>query len=562
MSDGIQRDELEIDVCIVGGGPAGLAAAIHLAELAARHNQQVEAGGQGTKLDPSIAVLEKAAEPGHHMLSGAVMDPRGLDALLPGWREAGCPVEAPVGDDALFYLTSSRALRAPWTPPPLRNEGNYVVSLYRLVRWMAEQAEARGIDIFPGFPAASVLTEGDRIVGIRTGDKGIDKHGERRANFEPGVDIKARVTILCEGSRGNLTKQLVEERNLAGANPMTYGTGVKEVWKIPEGRVAPGAVYHTLGFPLDRSTYGGGWIYGMGEGKVSVGYVVGLDYANPYTDPHRLFQVFKTHPWVRSMLEGGEMLTYGAKTVPLGGWFSMPKRVLPGALIAGDGASFLNAERLKGIHLAIESGMMAARAAFEAILAGDASEAGLAGYDRSFAESRARGELYAVRNFHQGFQGGRWAGLLQAGLLMATGGRGLGGERTGVKPDHTHMKTLDSAAGPAYPDFKPDGTLTFDKLSDVYRSGTTHEEDQPSHLVVVDTDLCATRCVEEYGNPCQHFCPAAVYEMVEGEGPSGKKLQINASNCVHCKTCDVMDPYAQITWVPPEGGGGPKYVDL
>jgi len=562
MSDEIQRDELEIDVCIVGGGPAGLSAAIHLAELASRHNRDVEAAGQGTKLEPTVAVLEKSAEPGLHMLSGAVMDPRGLDALLPDWRSAGCPVEAPVGDDALFYLTSSRAWRAPWTPPPLRNEGNYVISLYHLARWMAEQAESRGVDIFPGFPAAAVLTEGDRIVGVRTGDKGIDKNGERKPNFEPGVDVKARVTLFCEGTRGNLTKQLIRERNLAGANPMTYGTGVKEVWQIPEGRVAPGTVYHTLGFPLDSSTYGGGWVYGMSGNKVSVGYVVGLDYRNPTTDPHRIYQVFKTHPWLRAMLEGGEMLTYGAKTVPLGGWFSMPKRVLPGALLAGDSASFLNAERLKGVHLAIESGMMAAEAAFEALLADDVSEAGLAGYDRRFAESRAKDELYGVRNFHQGFQGGRWAGLVNAGLLLATGGRGLG-DRTNVQPDPTHMRKQDEGNGPRFGDFKPDGVLTFDKLSDVYRSGTTHEEDQPSHLVVADTDLCADRCAREYGNPCQHFCPAAVYEMVEGETPSGKRLQINASNCVHCKTCDIADPYeGQITWVPPEGGGGPKYVDL
>jgi electron-transferring-flavoprotein dehydrogenase len=427
---------------------------------------------------------------------------------------------------------------------------------------MAEQAEKRGVDIFPGFPAAAVLTEGDTIVGVRTGDKGIDTHGNRKANFEPGVDVKARITVLGEGTRGNLTKSLTRERNLAGKIPQIYGAGIKEVWSVPEGRLRPGAVFHTLGFPMDTGTYGGGWIYGMGGNKASVGFVVGLDYANPRTDPHRVFQAYKTHPFVRGILEGGEMLTYGAKTVPLGGYFSMPKRVLPGALIVGDSGAFLNAERLKGIHLAIESGMMAAKAVFAALVAGDASVETLGEYDRLFAESRARRELHRVRNFHQGFQKGRWAGLAHSALLMVTGGRGLG-DRTDVKKDHAHMQPAAKAKRSAIgEDIAYDGALTFDKLSDVYRSGTQHEEDQPSHLVVSDTDVCAGRCVEEFGNPCQYFCPAAVYEMVDGSAASGKALRINASNCVHCKTCDIMDPYEIITWVTPEGEGGPKYVDL
>ncbi len=461
----------------------------------------------------------------------------------------------------MHYLTAGKAIKAPLTPPPLQNHGNFVVSLNRLARWLGDEAEKRGVDVFPGFPAVAVLTDGPQVTGVRTGDKGIDKHGNRKSNFEPGVDIKAKVTVFGEGSRGNLVKQLTRDRGLAGVNPQTYGTGVKEVWKVPAGRIAPGTVYHTLGHPLDASTYGGGWIYGMADDKVSVGFVVGLDYRNPATDPHHEFQRYKAHPFVRSILEGGEMLVYGAKTVPLGGWFSMPKRVLPGALIVGDAGAFLNAERLKGIHLAIESGMMAARAAFEALKAEDFSETSLALFDQIFARSPARDELYGVRNFHQGFSGGRWAGIVNAGLLMITGGKGLG-DRTGVAKDHTHMRKLSQIGGRPLERLKFDGKLTFDKLTDVYKSGTTHEEDQPSHLVVNDTDICAGRCVEEYGNPCQHFCPASVYEMVEGEAPSGKKLQINASNCVHCKTCDIMDPYQIITWVPPEGGGGPKYTDL
>ncbi len=559
MNEEIQRDELELDVLFVGAGPAGLAGAIHLADLVAEHNAAVEAGGGGTRLEPAIAVIEKAGEIGAHMLSGAVMDPRGLDALIPGWRDKDAPVEAEVGDDAMIYLTGGGSFRAPVTPPPLKNHGNYVVSLNRLAKWLGEQAESRGVDVFPGFPGASLLTEGAQIVGVRTGDKGIGKDGNRKSNFEPGVDLKAKVTVLAEGTRGNLTKQLVRDRDLAGTNPQTYGTGIKEVWKVPAGRVEPGTVYHTLGFPLPSSVYGGGWIYGMAGDKVSVGFVVGLDYKNPYTDPHHEYQKFKTHPFVKSLLEGGEMLTYGAKTVPLGGWFSMPRRVLPGALIVGDSAAFLNAERLKGIHLAIESGMMAAKAAFAALKADDYSARTLSEYDRLFAASAAREELHGVRNFHQGFQGGRWAGIMNAAVLMVTGGKGFG-DRTGVVEDYRHMARKDGAAPPERVKF--DGALTFDKLTDVYKSGTVHEEDQPSHLVVHDTDICAGRCVEEYGNPCQHFCPAAVYEMVEGDTPSGKKLQINASNCVHCKTCDIMDPYAIITWIPPEGGGGPKYTDL
>jgi len=377
------------------------------------------------------------------------------------------------------------------------------------------------------------------------------------------VDLKAKVTVLAEGTRGNLTKSVTRDRNLGGTSPQTYGTGIKEVWTVPDGRIQPGTVFHTLGFPVDSETYGGGWIYGMAGNKVSVGFVVGLDYKNPYTDPHRIFQAYKTHPFLREILNGGEMQTYGAKTVPLGGYFSMPRRVLPGALIVGDSAAFLNAERLKGIHLAIESGMMAAKAIYKALVVGDYGAETLSEYDRLFVDSRARDELYQVRNFHQGFQDGRWAGMFRAGLLMVTGGRAFGDKKS-VARDHTHMGPAGERAKATAigADVSFDGKLTFDKLSDVYKSGTMHGEDQPSHLVVADTDVCATRCTEEYGNPCQYFCPAAVYEMVDGDTASGKQLRINASNCVHCKTCDIMDPYELITWVTPEGGGGPKYVDL
>jgi len=562
MTDDIARDELELDVLFVGAGPAGLSGAIHLADRIAAHNEAVAAGGEGRALEPSIAVIDKAAEPGAHQLSGAVLDPRGLDALIPSWRDEGCPIEAPVGEDALYFLSSAKAHKAPWTPPSLRNEGNFVISLNRLTGWLAEQAEKRGVDVFPGFPAAAVLTEGDQITGVRIKDAGIDKHGERKSNFEPGPDLKAKVTVFGEGTRGSLTKVLSRERGLEGRVPQTYGTGVKEVWKLATGRVAPGTVYHLMGYPLDARTYGGGWLYGMSEDRISLGLVVGLDYRNPYTDPHKLFQMMKLHPWIRGMLEGGAMENYGAKTVPLGGWFSMPERVLPGGLIVGDAAAFLNAERLKGIHLAMESGMMAADAIFEALLAERYDREQLERYNELFEASAARTELHKVRNFHQGFHGGRLAGLVNAGVLMVTGGAGLTGDKTTVAADHTHMRRLGDGAARPLPAVAFDNALTFDKVTDVFHSGTKHEEDQPSHLLVNDRDICAGRCVEEYGNPCVHFCPAAVYEMVEGEAPSGKQLRINASNCVHCKTCDIMDPYQIITWVPPEGGGGPSYTNL
>ncbi len=329
MNEEIQRDELELDVVFVGAGPSGLAGAIHLADLVAAHNEQVEKSGEGRKLEPAIAVIEKSAEIGAHMLSGAVMDPRGLDALIPDWRDRDCPVESPVTDDSMHYLTAGGSLKAPLTPPPLQNHGNFVVSLYRLARWLGEEAEKRGVDVFPGFPAVAVLTDGPQIVGVRTGDKGIDKHGNRKSNFEPGVDIKAKVTVFGEGTRGNLVKQLTLDRGLAGVNPQTYGTGVKEVWQVPEGRIAPGAVYHTLGHPLDASTYGGGWIYGMADNKVSVGFVVGLDYRNPTTDPHHEFQRYKAHPFVRSILEGGRCWPTEPRPCPWGAGSPCPSGCSP-----------------------------------------------------------------------------------------------------------------------------------------------------------------------------------------------------------------------------------------
>jgi electron-transferring-flavoprotein dehydrogenase len=552
------REVLETDVLVVGGGPAGLAAAIRFKDLLAAHNETA-----GTKLDASVMVVEKGAEFGAHNLSGAVLDPVSLRELIPNFEAKGAPVSTPVTEDHVYFLTRGGRFGLPIVPPPLRNHGNYVVSLNQLVKWLAGQAESRGVDLLPGFPAAEVLYDGDVVVGVRTGDKGIDKHGQKKGNFEPGVDLRAKVTILAEGARGSLTKQVIPRLRLdAGKFPMVYSIGIKELWEVPAGRLAKGAVIHTMGFPLDSHTFGGGFVYGFTETRVSVGLVVGLDYRDPFLDPHALFQRFKEHPLLREMLAGGTMLRYGARTISEGGWYSIPRSYADGLLLVGEAAGYLNAMRLKGIHLGLKTGMLAAETALEALEAGDSSAATLKGFEEKVNASYVRKELWKVRNFHQGFKGGLLGGLVHSGLQMATGGRGL------VDPMTPSIESLADAHGSgttrdAFRRKKMDGVLTFDRVTDVYHSGTKHDEDQPAHLHVADTTVCETKCREDYGNPCEKFCPAAVYEMVpKGNEPKDLRLQINFSNCVHCKTCDVMDPYQIITWVTPEGGGGPRYDDL
>ena len=553
-----ERDTLEIDVLFVGAGPASLAGAYHLAKLVAKHN----ASG-GKKLEPSIAVLEKGKEIGSHALSGAVVDPRAFAEVYDDWQQA--PFEAPVGKEEVLYLTATGALPLPIIPPPMRNHGNYVASLGKLVRWMAGKCEGAGVDLFTEFPAALALVEDGRVVGVRTGDKGIDKHGKPKANHEPGVDIRAQVTVLGEGPRGTLVKQLDKAFDLhAGRNPQVYSIGVKEIWELPAGRVEPGMVMHTMGWPLDSRTFGGSFIYGMQGNQLIVGLVVGLDYRNPWTDPHLELQRLKTHPRIQKLLDGGKMTYYGAKALPEGGWYSMPRVAGDGFLLVGDSAGLVNSARLKGIHLAVKSGMLAAETIFEGLVAGELGRGALMRYEQKIEGSWLRDELWAVRNFHQAFDHGIYAGMLQAGIGMVTGGRGFGYKsRLPTEPGHTRMVKLTTEEGKRLPKPQPvvfDGKLTFDKLADVYNSGTSHEEDQPVHLLVHDTDICVDRCTVEYANPCQRFCPAAVYEMVDDPAArTGRRLQINASNCVHCKTCDVMDPYQIITWVPPEGGGGPNY---
>jgi electron-transferring-flavoprotein dehydrogenase len=558
----MERETLDFDVVFVGAGPANLSGALHLARLV---QQSKELG------DIEIAVIEKGSTVGAHILSGAVMDPKALKELIPDFVEQGAPLESPVTEDYFLYLTGKHAIRSPITPPPLKNHGYYVVSLNRLTAWLGEKCEEAGVNIFPEFPGADLLyDENDCVTGVRTGDKGIDKEGKPKANFEPGVDLRAKVTVLGEGPRGSLTKKLVERLGLAeGREPQTYVIGVKELWELPDDRYPAGRVTHTLGFPSDVHTYGGGWIYGMQNRVLNIGYVTGLDYKDPLLDPHAEFQRYKTHPYIARLLEGGKMIRYGAKTTTAGGYFSMPRPFADGVLLAGDSAGFLNPQRLKGIHSAIKSGMLAAETIFEALKKGDYSARELQRYEQAVNESWIVPELRKVRNFHAGFKNSRWVALLNTGLQFFTGGRAWGiFDRDHVHAGHLEMKKL-SAYGyqgdnieQRYNGLRFDGKTTFNKLTDVYHAAVGHDEDQPAHLHVLDTNICATRCAEEYGNPCQRFCPAAVYEMVDDPTNGKRRLQINFSNCVHCKTCDIMDPYQIINWVTPEGGGGPDYKGM
>jgi electron-transferring-flavoprotein dehydrogenase len=552
-----EREKLEADVLIVGAGPAGLSCALHLAHLIERHTAENK---QPALSAENIYVLEKAREIGAHQLSGAIMDPRGLRELVPDF-EKSAPLETPVTGDAAYYFTESAAHKLPITPPPLANPGNYVISLNRLVKWLGGLVEKKGINIFTQFAGRELLFENNGIAGVLTEDKGIDKNGKPKDNFTPGYELRAKVTVLAEGPRGSLTKDAVERLKLDGLNPQVYGIGIKELWDVQPGRIQTGFVAHTLGWPYSSDKYGGGWIYGLQDNRVSLGTVVALEYHDPLYDPHEAFQKFKTHPFVKAILEGGKLVRYGAKTVPYGGWYSMPRSHFDGGLIIGDSASLLNSQRLKGIHTAIKSGMLAAETTYEALCAGDTSDAKLAAYQTKIEQSWLKDELWAVRNFHQAFHGGLWSGLFQAGIQFITGGRGLvdpmrcePGFKDYEKLDRDRMLVDQSTR------FKGDGKLTFDRLSDVYHSGTRHDEDQPSHLIVLDPNICSDRCVREYGNPCQYFCPAAVYEMVLDNG--APRLRINAANCVHCKTCDIADPYQIIEWVPPEGGGGPNYEGM
>jgi electron-transferring-flavoprotein dehydrogenase len=558
----ITRPQMPADVVIVGGGPAGMACALRLSQLIDQHNSK-NPDSQLSK--ENIYVLEKAREVGQHCLSGALLDPRSMHELLPGF-ENEAPIDAAVSKEAVYFLTEKGKLKFPITPPPLRDHGNYVISLNRFVKWLGGKVEEAGVTVFTGFAGSELLYDFNSVSGVRTDDKGLDKHNQPKSNFEPGYDLQAKITILAEGTRGSLTKQLVKKFDLMkDRNPQTYGQGVKELWEVPADRISPGEVIYTMGWPLTSREYGGAWIYGGKDNVVSLGFVTGLDYPDPRLDPQRVLQEFKRHPLMAKLLEGGKMIRYGAKSLPYGGWWAIPPVAGDGWMILGDSAGFLNSQRLKGIHLAIKSGMLAAETAFDAMKKDDFSAASLSAFQIRVENSWIKEELWKVRNFHQGFEHGFWRGMFHAGIQQFTGGRGVRSRYAGTA-GYTRMKKLSElpvdggAEAHLIGAAKGDGKLTFDKLTDLYHSGTKHEEDQPAHLIIHDTNICESRCVIEYGSPCQRFCPANVYEMLDdSSAPNGKRISLNPSNCVHCKACDIQDPYQIITWVPPEGGGGPNY---
>jgi electron-transferring-flavoprotein dehydrogenase len=563
----VERDRLDVDILFVGAGPGNLASVIRLADLCQERGIE----------PPAILVIEKAPEIGGHQLSGAVMNPVAIAELIPDYRESGFPCDSEVTQEAAYFLTAKRAIKFPITPPQFANHGNLICSLSDVVKWMAEQAEARGIEIYPGFPAAKLLFDEERVVGVQIQDRGIDKDGSPKGNFEPGPEIFAKCVVLAEGPRGSCTKQLLDKQpQLRGANPQIYATGCKEIWKIKPENHVPGRVIHTMGWPHDPETFGGSWIYDMKDHTLSIGFATGLECPSPYNDAHDNLQRFKLHPFIRALLDGGELVRYGAKTIPEGGLFSQPRLYTDGALLVGDSAGFCNGERLKGIHMAMKSGMLAAEAILDALGKDDFSAEGLKSVEERYRDSWAYAEHRKSRNFHAAWKWvpkmPRWLGwarqapfFLNTGVAMITGGRGLQKMIT-AEEDHLHMRKL-SELTPAQLAKKEkvayDNKYTFDKVTAVDFAGSRHEIDQPHHLVVADTDICTDRCTEEYGNPCEHFCPAEVYEMVDHpEKPGKKQLMIHHENCVHCKTCDIADPYAIITWTTPEGGDGPDYTRM
>lgn len=567
----IEREQIEMDVVFVGAGPANLAAALHLKNEIKKHNEYVASGRlPGRTIDDlEIAIIEKGSFVGAHILSGAVMDPIAIRELMPDFLEQGCPVDSVVTEDAFWYLTEKSSINAPIIPPPLKNKGKYIISLSRMCEWLAEKCEEAGINIFPEFPGGDLIyDENNAVVGVRTGDKGIGKDGKPKANFEPGVEILAKVTVLGEGSRGSLAKQLMSRLGLMKEKePQVFSLGVKELWEIPEGNFIEGKVVHTLGFPSDTDTYGGGWIYGMKNNVISIGYVTGLDYKDPNIDPHLEFQKFKTHPKVAEVLKGGKMIKYGAKSINTSGYWTMPKLYADGVLIVGDSGSFLNGQRIKGIHTAMKSGMLAAETIVTAFEHQDFTTRTLKHYDEKVNLSWIYDELHPVRNFHASFQSGRWSALINSGLQFLTKGLAWGFmPKEHHVAGHERMEKISENGRLSFEDrysgVKFDKQLTFDKITDVYHAAVAHDEDQPSHLHVLDTEICATKCAEEYGNPCQRFCPAQVYEMEANSKTGRRELKVNFSNCVHCKTCDIADPYQIINWVTPEGGGGPNYKGM
>lgn len=531
----VERDVMEYDVVAVGAGPAGLSFAIRLKQL---------------NPDLSVCVIEKGATIGAHILSGAVIEPGPLDALLPGWRDAPPPICVPATEDEFWLLSKTGGRKLP-IPPGMHNKGNFIVSLGAMCAWLAPQAEALGVEIYPGFAASETLHDADgKVIGVRIGDMGVAKDGSHKPGYTAGIDIHAKVTVLAEGARGHLTKRLVKRFKLdTDSDPQGYSIGVKELWQVPAGRVSPGKIVHSFGWPADNRIYGGSFLYHLDKDRIALGYVSGLDYQDPDYKPWEAFQQWKNHPMVKGLLEGGSILSAGARAIVTGGWQALPKTEMPGALLIGDTAGLLNVPKIKGTHQAIRSGMLAAEHLAQALDS--------AGFDARLRASDAMKELRKVRNIKPGFKRGMWFGMLNAAWETVTGG--LSPWTLKNKSDWSSLEKLGEHEVPKR-DYVQRELAPRDRLQGVYYAATEHDEDQPVHLRVADTDICVTRCAEEYGNPCTRFCPAAVYEIVEDAG--GKRLQINAANCVHCKTCDIKDPYEIITWVTPEGGAGPNYQNL